>query len=227
MGSDSKRFKSASQKVDKTKAYPLAEAVKLLKETATVKFDSSAEIHINLGIDPTKGDQIVRASVVLPHGSGKTKKIAAFVTPAMEKEAKASGADIVGGKDLIEKIKKDGICDFEVAVAMPDLMKDLAVIAKTLGQKGLMPNPKTGTVTSNVKQAIEEIKKGKIDFKNDDTGNLHAMVGKVSFTEQALEENIKAFLDTVKKAKPDAVKGTYLNSITLKSTMGPAIRVQI
>src|SRR3989344_1821544 len=178
----SKRYKAVKAKVEANKTYNLAEAVKLVKETSEVKFDASVEVHVKLGIDPKKGDQVVRASVVMPHGTGRTKKIAAFVRPDKEKEAKEAGADVVGGKDLIEKIKKDGKCDFEIAVAVPEIMKDLSVIAKTLGQKGLMPNPKVGTVTSDVTKVIAEIKKGKADFKNDDTGNVHVMVGKVSFT---------------------------------------------
>lgn len=227
MSKHSKRYQNAQTKVENNKVYILAEAIKLLKETAGVKFDASVEVHLRLGIDPQKGEQTVRGSVVLPHGSGKTKKVAAFVTPDKEKEAKEAGADMVGGKDLIEKIKKDGKCDFDVAVAVPEIMKEMAAVAKTLGQKGLMPNPKTGTVTSNLKQVIAEIKKGKIDFKNDDAGNLHAMVGKVSFTEENLVANIQAFLEAVKKAKPDGVKGTYFLSATVCSTMGPGIKIQL
>lgn len=223
----SKRLKEAKTKVDREKLYSLAEAIKLLKETSTVKFDASVEVHLRLGIDPKKTDQAVRASFVLPNGCGKTKKIAAFVTPDKEKDARAAGADIVGGKDLIEKIKKDGKCDFEVAIAVPEIMRDLSAIAKTLGQKGLMPNPKTGTVTADVKRAIEEIKKGKVDFKSDDGGNIHIMAGKVSFSEANLKENISAFLDTVKKVKPDSVKGTYLESMVISSSMGPGIKVQL
>jgi len=174
MSKISKRFKEAKAKVENTKLYSLVEAVKLVKATGGLKFDASVEVHVKLGIDPKKGDQVVRASVILPHGSGKTKTIAAFVTPDKEKEAKAAGADLVGGKDLIEKIKKDGKCDFEVAVAVPEIMKDLSAIAKTLGQKGLMPNPKVGTVTSDIKKAIEEIKKDlpfKLKGLDSDTGS--------------------------------------------------------
>ena len=225
MSKSSKRFKEAKAKVEKDKVYSLDEAIKLIKETSTVKFDASVEIHVRLGIDSKKGEQVVRASVTLPHGTGKTKKIAAFVTPDKEKEAKAAGAEVIGGKELIDKIKKDSKCNFEIAVAVPEIMKDLAVIAKTLGQKGLMPNPKTGTVTKDIKKAIEEIKKGRLDFKNDDSGNLHLMVGKVSFTEQQLKENIQKFLDTVKKSKPESLKGTFIKSISIASSMGPGIKV--
>lgn len=223
----SKRFKEAKKAVSITESYSVEEAVKMLKETSKVKFDASVEVHIKLGIDPKKSDQLVRASVNLPFGTGKTKKVAAFVLPEKEKEAKEAGADLVGGKELIEKIKKDGKCNFEVAVAMPEIMKDLAVIAKTLGQKGLMPNPRTGTVTPNIKTAIEEIKKGKVDFKSDDTSNIHAMIGKVSFTGENLKSNIEVFLEAVKKAKPESLKGTYLASVTLSSTMGPGIKLKM
>lgn len=220
-----KRIKAIRAKLDKNKKYPLEEAIKLLKETATVKFDSSAEIHVNLGIDSKKSDQSVRGNVVLPHGTGRSIRIAAFVTPAKEKEAKEAGATLVGGKELIERIKKDGKCDFEIAVAEPALMKDLAAVAKTLGQKGLMPNPKTGTVTPEIRKTIEELKKGKISFKNDDTGNVHVMVGKVSFDENKLKDNIEAFLEALKKARPENSKGVFLKSIVLSSTMGPGIKI--
>ena len=227
MSKTSKRFKEVSQKVDRSKVYFLDEALKLLKETSTVKFDASVEAHIRLGIDIKKSEQTVRASVVLPHGTGKAKKVAAFVLADKEKEAKLAGADIIGGKDLIEKIKKDGKCDFEVAVAVPEIMKDLAVIAKTLGQKGLMPNPKTGTVTSDIKKAVSELKKGKQNYKNDDSGNVHLMLGKTSFSEEQLKENFMAFLDSLKKSKPESLKGTFIRSITIASSMGPGIKVQI
>ena len=223
----SKRYKAVKAKVEANKTYNLAEAVKLVKETSEVKFDASVEVHVKLGIDPKKGDQVVRASVVMPHGTGRTKKIAAFVRPDKEKEAKEAGADVVGGKDLIEKIKKDGKCDFEIAVAVPEIMKDLSVIAKTLGQKGLMPNPKVGTVNSDVTKVIAEIKKGKADFKNDDTGNVHVMVGKVSFTEGQLKDNLAAFMEALKKVKPESLKGTYIKSVFLSSSMGPGIKVQL
>lgn len=221
----SKRVKANEAKVEKGKKYPLDEAVKLLKETSKVKFDASVEIHARLGIDIKKSDQLVRGSVILPHGTGKQVSVAAFVTPALEKEAKEAGADIVGGKDLIESIKKDGKCNFDVAVAEPGIMKDLAVIARTLGQKGLMPNPKTGTVTAEIKKTVEELKKGKLSFKNDDSGNVHVMVGKVSFDDQKLQQNIEAFMDALKRTKPESSKGVFVQSVVLSSTMGPAIKI--
>jgi len=225
MSKKSKRYKEAKSKIAFDRAYSLEEALKILRDTSNVKFDASVEVHMKLGIDPQKGDQVVRSTVVLPHGTGKTKKIAVFVTPAKEKEAKAAGADLVGGLDLINRIKKDGKCEFEVAVAEPSIMKDLAVIAKTLGTKGLMPNPKTGTVTSDIKKAIEELKKGKTAFKNDDSANVHLMVGKLSFTDEQLKENISTFVNTVKGLKPEGSKGTFIKSITICSTMGPGIKI--
>jgi large subunit ribosomal protein L1 len=212
-------------KVDKNKVYPLAEAVKLLKETSGVKFDASVEIHANLGIDPKKGEQQIRATVAMPHGTGKTKKIAAFVTAEKEKEAKDAGADVVCTEEDIKRIKDTGKFDFEIAVTTPDMMPKMAAVAKVLGPKGLMPNPKTETVSPNLKKMIEELKKGKVTFKNDDTSNVHQLVGKVSFTDAQLAENITAFIEALKKAKPNTSKGTYIQNLVVKTTMGPAIRL--
>jgi len=223
----SKRVKANKEKVDKNKLYSLSDAIKLVKETANIKFDSSVEVHIRLGIDSKKGDQAIRSTVSLPHGIGKSKKIAAFVSPKKEKEAREAGAHLVGGLSLIEEIKKSGKCDFEIAVCEPDLMKDLAQIAKILGPKGLMPNPKTGTVTKEIKKTIEDLGKGLVDFRNDDSANLHLMVGKVSFNEEQLKENIEAFLEGLKKLKPGSVKGSFIKSISICSTMGPGIRVSL
>lgn len=221
----SKRMAKATALVDKTKVYSLDEAIKLVKETSGVKFDASVEVHANLGIDPKKGEQQIRATVVLPHGNGKTKKIAAFVSAEKEKEAKDAGADFVYGEEDIKKIKDTEKIEFEVAVTTPDMMPKLAMIAKVLGPKGLMPNPKTETVSPNVKKMIDELKKGKITFKNDDTSNVHVSVGKVSFSEAQLRENLVAFLDALKKAKPGTSKGTYIKNLILCSAMGPAIRL--
>jgi large subunit ribosomal protein L1 len=178
-----------------------------------------------LGIDPKKGEQQIRATVVLPHGTGKTKKVAAFVSPEKEKEAKDAGADFVYGEEQIKKIKDTNKIEFEVAVTTPDMMPKLALIAKVLGPKGLMPNPKTETVGPNIKKMVEELKKGKITFKNDDTANVHQIIGKISFAEAQLKENLIAFLDALKKAKPSTSKGAYIKSLTLCTSMGPAIRI--
>jgi len=221
----SKRLKASQAKVEKNKVYTISEAIKLVKETSGVKFDASVEVHAKLGIDPKKGDQIVRDSVTLPHGTGKTVKIAAFVPVDLAKSAKAAGADIVGDEDLIEEIKKTSKCDFDIAVTTPSFMKQLSAIARVLGQKGLMPNPKTGTIGEDVAKMIAELKQGKVSYKNDNTANIHVVIGKVSFAEAALEENFKILLDSLKKAKPSSIKGTYLKSLTIASSMGPGIKV--
>lgn len=212
-------------KVDKNKVYSVDEAIKLVTETSGVKFDASVEVHARLGIDPKKGEQQIRATVVLPHGTGKSKKVAAFVAPEKEKEAKEAGADFIYGEEDIKKIKDTGKIEFEVAITTPDMMPKMAQVAKVLGPKGLMPNPKTETVGPNIKKMIEDLKKGKVNFKNDDTSNIHQGIGKVSFGEQKLKENFVTFLEALKKAKPATAKGTYIQSLTICTTMGPAIKV--
>lgn len=221
----SKRMAALRAKVEKNKSYSLDEAVKLLTETSGVKFDATVEIHANLGINTKKTEQQVRATVVLPHGTGKVKTVAAFVSADREKEAKEAGADFVYGEEEIKKIKNTGKIPFEIAITTPDMMPKLASIAKVLGPKGLMPNPKSDTVGPNIKKMIDELKKGKVTFKNDDTGNVHQAIGKISFGENNLKENINIFLEALKKAKPATAKGTFLKSITLCSAMGPAIRI--
>lgn len=213
--------------VELGKVYSVDEAIELVKKTATTKFIGSVEVHIRTGIDPKKTDQAVRGSANLPHGTGKTKKIAAFVTEAKEKEAKDAGATLVGGEDLIKTIKETEKTDFDVAVAMPALMPKLAQIAKILGTRGLMPNPKTGTVGENVAQLIKEIAGGRFNFKNDDSGNIHAIIGKSNFESKALVENFQALLTAIKSAKPATVKGQYLVSTSLNASMGPGIKVKI
>lgn len=212
---------------DKTKIYPIEEAIELTKKLAKTKFDSSVEIHFRLGIDNKKGEQQIRATVTLPHGTGKTIKIAAFVTPEHEKEVKEAGADYVGGDELIAEIKKTEKTDFQVAIAEPSMMRNLAQIAKILGTRGLMPSPKNDTVTTNPVKTVNELKKGKVSFKNDDTGNIHVAIGKISFDKQQLTENFQMLLQAIKKAKPASSKGTYLKNISISSSMGPGIKVQL
>ncbi|MDD2807965.1 MAG: 50S ribosomal protein L1 [Patescibacteria group bacterium] len=222
----SKKYLAAAKKIDQNKAYPIAEAIKLAKETSLSKFDGSLEVHVRLGVNTAKSDQQVRSAVTLPHGTGKTKKIAAFVGPEKEKDAQEAGADIVGGQELIDEIKKTGKVNFEVALATPDMMPKLAIIAKILGPKGLMPSPKNDTITTNLKKTITDLKKGKVNFKSDDTGNVHQSIGKISFTDDQLAQNYKTLIDAIRKAKPATAKGTYLLNISIASTMGPGIRVE-
>ena len=222
----SKRYRELKSQIDAKKTYSAEEAIELIKKTATTKFDSSVEVHVRLGIDPKKGDQQVRGTVALPHGTGKEKRIAVFaMSPAAVTAAKEAGANLIGGEELIEEIAKTGKVDFDIAVATPDMMPKLAKVAKILGPKGLMPSPKNETVTPNVAKAVGELKRGRVAFKNDDTANMHLVIGKVSFTKEKLLENYTAFMDTIRRSKPAASKGTYLVAVTLTSTMGPGVRV--
>lgn len=215
------------EQIDKTKSYSVEEAMALVKKLSNVKFDETIEAHIKTGIDPKKGDQIIRGTVSLPHGTGKTVKIAVFTEGPKAKEAKDAGADIVGGEDLVAEIKKTEKTDFDVAIASPDMMPKIAQIAKILGTRGLMPSPKNETVTPNIKQAVTELKKGKITFKNDETSNVHVVLGKASFDEKNLIENFNAFFEALKKIKPSSAKGDYIKSVTVTSTMGPGIKVDV
>ena len=221
----SKRFKDTKTKVDRTKHYTNAEAVALVKACASAKFDETVEIAMNLGIDPKKGDQQIRGTVTLPHGTGKTKRVAAFVDSANETAAKNAGADIVGTEETIEQIVATGKIDFDVAVAVPAMMPKLAKAAKILGPRGLMPNPKTDTVGPNIEKMIQDQKGGKISFKNDDTRNVHIVVGKASFDETKLAENLAAVIEAIKKAKPSSSKGIYIKSAVVSSTMGPGVKL--
>ena len=221
----SKKYRDAIAKVDRTKKYSLEDACALLVETSTTKFDSTVEVHFNLNIDPKYADQQVRSTVSLPHGSGKTKIIAAFVTDDLIEKAKQAGADFVGSDDLIEKVAKENWTDFDIAVATPEAMRKMAKLGKVLGTKGLMPNPKAGTVSTDIVATINEIKKGRVEFRNDTQGNLHIIGGKVSFGKDKVYENVKAVIEAVKSVRPTGVKSTYINSITLTSTMGPGIKV--
>ena len=213
--------------IDQNKVYSIDEAVELVKKTSTVKFDATVEVHASLGIDPKKGEQQIRATVALPHGTGKSQTVAAFVNVGDEKKAQEAGADFIYGEEDIKKIKDTGKVEFEIAVATPAMMPKLAIAAKILGPKGLMPNPKTDTVGPDIKKMIEELKKGKVAFKNDDGGNIHVAIGKVSFEESQLKANLEAFLEALKKAKPQSSKGTYIKSLYLSSSMGPSIKVEI
>jgi large subunit ribosomal protein L1 len=219
----SKRYQEAAAKIDENKLYTLQEAIALLPQTATTKFEPSVELHIRLGIDIAKSDQQVRGTVALPHGSGKTARVAVFAPEDQQKDA--ADADLVGGEELIESIAKSGKIDFDVAIATPDMMKHMAKVARILGPKGLMPSPKNETVTKNIAATVAALKKGKIAYKNDSTANVHVVVGKTGFTPEQLQENIDAFLDALKKSKPASSKGTYFRNVSLNVTMGPGIRV--
>lgn len=224
MKKHSKRFSEVLKLVDIEKVYPLKEAVGILKKTQATKFDQSVDIDIHLNVDPKKSDQMVRGTVVLPAGTGKKVRVAVFCKGEIEKEAKAAGADSVGGQDLIDKVA-GGWMDFDVAVASPDIMKELSKLGKILGPKGLMPSPKAGTVTNNVAQAIKEIKGGKIEFKVDKQGGVHSAVGKLSFSEKDIYENASKFLDTLSAAKPQSVKGKFIQSVSISTTMGPGLKL--
>ncbi len=221
-----KKYLSAVQKIEQGKFYTLEEAAKLVLETSTVKFDGSIEVHMKLGIDPKQAEEQIRSTVSLPHGTGRTVRVVAFVSDEKVKDAMGAGAIEAGNTDLIEKIEK-GWLDFDVAVATPDMMKDLAKIARVLGQAGLMPNPKSGTVTTDIVRTVDEIRKGQVEFRNDKLANLHNVVGKVSFGSEKLLENIRAYLKAVLDKKPEKMKGNYVLSITLASTMGPGIKVEL
>jgi large subunit ribosomal protein L1 len=223
-----KRYNELKSTYDDKKSYSLTEAIDLVKKTANTKFDSAVEVHIRLGIDSRKSDQQVRSTVVLPHGTGKEKRVAAFVaTPDQEKEAEGAGAELIGGEELVAEIVKTGKCDFDVAIAVPEMMPKMAKIAKILGPRGLMPSPKNDTVTPNVGEAVKAMKGGKVAFKNDDTANVHQVIGRASFTEDQLAVNFETFMDALRKNKPSSSKGTYIKGIVLTSTMGPGVRVEL
>lgn len=221
-----KTFKAKGIEVDKSKRYTPEDALQQVLETSYEKFDPSVEVHIRTGIDPRKGDQIVRGSVVLPYASGKIKKIVVFAEGDKAKEAVSAGVSIVGGQELIDEIKQTGKADFDIAIATPDMMKALAGVARILGPRGLMPSPKNNTVTPNILAAIEEVKKGRLDFKNDAGGNVHIMIGKKSLGKEKLLANYTACMEVLRKGRPSTVKGTYIRTISLSSTMGPGILIQ-
>jgi large subunit ribosomal protein L1 len=219
-----KKYQEAAKLVEQDKLYDFDEAVSVIKKTASAKFDETVEIAVRLGVDPKYADQQVRGAVVLPNGTGKTQRVLVFAKGEKAKEAEAAGADFVGAEDLVEKIQ-GGWADFDVAVATPDMMGTVGRLGKILGPKGLMPNPKVGTVTMDLTRAVKEIKAGKIEYRTDKAGNIHAPVGKASFDEAKILENVRVLIDTLIKVKPSGAKGQYMRSITLSTTMGPGVKV--
>ncbi|SEN60226.1 50S ribosomal protein L1 [Lihuaxuella thermophila] len=224
MAKHGKKYLEALQKVDREKLYEPVEALELVKSISTAKFDETVEAAFRLGIDTKKADQQVRGAVVLPHGTGKTKRVLVFAKGEKAKEAELAGADFVGDEDLINKVSQ-GWLDFDVVVATPDMMGQVGRLGRVLGPKGLMPNPKTGTVTFEVEKAVKEIKAGKIEYRADKAGNIHAAIGKVSFSTEQLAENLQTLAEALIKAKPAAAKGTYMKSVTVSSTMGPGVSI--
>ena len=221
----SKKYLEASKKVEKSKLYTKEEAIKLVKETAVTSFDSSVEVALRLNLDTKKADQQLRGAVVLPNGTGKTKRVLVIAKGEAAKAAEAAGADYVGDVDLLEKIEKENWFEFDTMIATPDMMPALGKIGKLLGPKGLMPNPKTGTVTMDTKTAVEDVKKGRVEYRTDSYGNVHALIGKVSFTDEKLLENLNTFVSLIIKSKPAAVKGKYILNISVASTMGPGVKI--
>ena len=220
-----KRYQELSKLVDRSVSYDSADAIRLVQETGKAKFDEMVELHVRLGVDSRHADQQVRGAVVLPHGTGRTKRVLVFAKGPKADEALAAGAEFVGAEDLVEKITKENWFDFDVVVATPDMMGVVGRLGKILGPKGLMPNPKSGTVSMDVTKAINDIKAGKIEYRLDKTNIIHCPIGKVSFGQEKLEENFKVIMDAIIKAKPAAAKGQYLKNVSLASTMGPGIRV--
>ena len=220
-----KKYLEAASKIEKGKAYSIEEAVKLLKETKTANFDESVELALRLNLDTKKADQQLRGATVLPNGIGKTKTVLVIARGVKATEAKDAGADFVGDMDIIEKIEKENWFEFDTMIATPDMMPALGKIGKLLGPKGLMPNPKTGTVTMDVKKAVEDVKKGRVEYRTDSYGNVHALIGKVSFDDEKLLENLNTFVSLIIKSKPAAVKGKYILNISVASTMGPGVKI--
>jgi large subunit ribosomal protein L1 len=225
MSSHGKKYKQAAAKVDRTKRYSLDEACKLLPGTKVAKFDESVDIAVRLGVDPKHADQMVRGAVVLPHGTGKSSRVAVVAKGDKANEARAAGADFVGAEDLVEKIQKENWTDFDAMVATPDMMGLVGRLGRVLGPKGLMPNPKVGTVTADVTKAVRELKAGRVEFRVEKAGVVHARIGKASFGGDKLKENAQVMINTLLRLKPASAKGTYMKSVTLSTTMGPGLRV--
>lgn len=224
MAKRGKKYIEAAKLVDRQTAYSVNEAIELVKKTNTAKFDATVEVAFRLGVDPRKNDQQIRGAVVLPHGTGKTQKVLVFAKGEKAKEAEAAGADYVGDADMIQKISQ-GWFDFDVIVATPDMMGEVGKLGRVLGPKGLMPNPKTGTVTFDVTKAVNEIKAGKVEYRLDKSGNIHVPIGKISFEDNKLVENFGTIFETLQKAKPAAAKGTFMKNVAVTSTMGPGVKV--
>lgn len=226
MAKRGKRYQEAAKLIDKNKVYEVTEAIELVKKAATAKFDETVEAAFRLGVDPKRADQQIRGAVVLPHGTGKVQRVLVFAKGEKAKEAEAAGADYVGDADMIAKIQ-GGWFEFDVVVATPDMMGEVGKLGRVLGPKGLMPNPKTGTVTFDVAKAVNEIKAGKIEYRVDKAGNIHAPIGKVSFDTEKLAENLAALTEALNRAKPAAAKGVYMKNVSISSTMGPGVRVAV
>lgn len=222
-----KKYVEVAKLIDKTKLYTKEEAIKLVKETSIANFDASVELALRLNLDTKKADQQLRGALVLPNGTGKTKRVLVIAKGPQAEEAKKAGADYVGDTDLLEKIEKENWFEFDTMIATPDMMPQLGKIGRVLGPKGLMPNPKTGTVTMDVKTAVEEVKKGRVEYRTDSYGNVHGIIGKVSFDDQKLIENLDAFISLITKVKPTGVKGKYILNISVASTMGPGIKINV
>ncbi|MEG0095749.1 MAG: 50S ribosomal protein L1 [Erysipelotrichaceae bacterium] len=219
-----KKYAAAAKLVDRTKTYSIEEAIKLVKETKYVNFDASVEVSFRLNVDPRHADQQIRGAIVLPNGTGRTQKVCVIAQGPKEQEATDAGADYVGGKELLEKISK-GWFDFDVIIATPNMMGELGKLGRVLGPKGLMPNPKTGTVTMDIAKAVEDVKKGKVEYRVDKEGNINLMIGKSSFNETQLAENFNAIFDTILRARPAAVKGVFMKNVVISATMGPGIKI--
>ena len=220
-----KRYAESVKLVDKTKEYEVKEALEIIEKMPKPKFDETVELHVKLGVDSKHADQQVRGTVVLPNGTGKTQRVLVFAKGPKAEEAEKAGADFVGAEELIPKIQNDNWFDYDVIVATPDMMGVVGRLGKVLGPKGLMPNPKTGTVTTDVKKAVQDVKSGRIEYRTDSFGNIHALIGKVSFDEEKLLQNLNAFVSMIAKTKPAVVKGTYIQNISISSTMGPGIKI--
>ncbi len=225
MAKHGKKFTDAQKQVDRNQLYEPADALELVKKLAVAKFDETIEVVVRLGVDPRHADQQVRGAVVLPHGTGKTRKVLVFAKGDKAKEAEDAGADFVGAEDMVEKIQKEGWLDFDVAVATPDMMGLVGRLGKILGPRGLMPNPKTGTVTFDITQAVKEIKAGKIEYRVDKAGIIHAPIGKASFSVENLQDNLRTLMEQLIRVKPAATKGTYIKGVGISSTMGPGIKI--